>query len=96
LVEQRNYRDAENKAGQILKNNFNNQHIRILLAQAQAKQGKFDQALEILAVATRKDPGNTQLQLEALKIKMEREKIEAVLPELIHLAQEQLRQFYLN
>ena len=88
LVEQNNYRIAENKAGQILKNNFNNQDIRILLAQAQAKQGKFDQALETLAVATRKDPGNTQLHLENLKIKMEREKIEAVLPELIHLAQE--------
>jgi len=88
LVEQKNYREAENKAGKILKDNFNNHPVRILLAQAQAKQGKFDQASETLAIATRKDPGNPQLLLESLKIKKEQEKIDVVLPELIHLAQE--------
>ena len=87
LLEQKNFKDAETKATDLLKIAQTSSSARILLAKAQAQQGKFDQALETLADAIEENPDDTQLALENIKIKKVREGTEATLPELITLAQ---------
>lgn len=87
LLDQKDYKAAEFRALQILENDINNHNVQILLAQVQAKQGKFEQALDTLVSASKKNPENTLLSLEKLKIRKERDNIEEVLPDLISLAE---------
>lgn len=86
LLEQQNYKDAEFKAAEILKKNKTNDSARILLAQARAKQGKFELALKTLYERTKQNPNNISLALETLKIKKDQEGLEAILPKLVSLA----------
>ncbi len=86
FIDQKDYITAENRAGQVLETD-NNNNVRILLAQVQAKQGKFEQALETLAQASKKNPESIMIRLEKLKIKKDRDNIETVLPDLITLAE---------
>ncbi len=62
--------------------------MRIILAQAKAKQGKFDAALEVLNSALESDPSNISLKLEVLKVRKDQEGIQAVLSEVTALAQD--------
>jgi len=87
LLDQKDYKAAEFRAVQILENDNNNHNVQILLAQVQAKQGKFEMALDTLAAASKKNPENTLLRLEKLKIRKERDNTEEVLPDLISLAE---------
>jgi tetratricopeptide (TPR) repeat protein len=86
FIDQKDYKTAENLAGQVLETE-NNNFVRVLLAQVQAKQGKFKQALETLAEAGNKHPESILIRLEKLKIKKEQDNIETVLPDLITLAE---------
>lgn len=86
LIDQKKYSDAELKAEELLQKHNENQ-ILVLLARAQTKQGKFDQAINTLNNALNMAPENMVLALEKIKIKKVREGTEAVLPELIALAQ---------
>jgi tetratricopeptide (TPR) repeat protein len=86
LFETKQYQQAEDKAEQILKNEENHLDASILLAQALAKQGKFDQALGTLEIAIQKNPQNPNLFLETLKIRKEQQGVETVLPDLVKLA----------
>jgi len=88
LLEQKNFISAETKANALLNISQGNSSARILLAKAQAKQGKFEQALETLAAAIEENPNDISLALENIKIKKVREGTEAVLPELVSLAAE--------
>lgn len=85
LLEQKNFSDAENKADEILQNE-ESEPVRILLAQSQAKQGKFDQALKTLMTSSEKNSENTRLVLESIKIRKDRDGTETILPELVNLA----------
>jgi len=84
LFDTKNFEEAEAKAEEILQDNSKNENIRILFAQAKARQGKFEAALEVLA----SNPNNIKFELEILKIRKYQEGIQAMLPALTSLAQE--------
>jgi len=88
LLAQNKNKDAESKAKEVIHNVGDNEELRVLLAQAQAKQGKFEDALFTLATSLNQNPQNSKLILESIKIRKEREGIEIVLPELVELAHE--------
>jgi tetratricopeptide (TPR) repeat protein len=87
LLEQRRFTEAENKAQKMLESGDRVQDWQILLARARAKQGKFDLALKGLNNAAGDGAQNPKIALEVIKTKKERDGVEAVLPELITLAQ---------
>jgi tetratricopeptide (TPR) repeat protein len=86
LIDQKQYREAEIKAADILTNKRNDETALILLAKAQAEQGKFDQAMESVTKATENHPDKPDLILEKIKIKKSRDGMEAALTDLINLA----------
>ena len=88
LQETQQYQHAENKAEEIIQNEPNNMDAYMILAQAQAKQGKFNQALASLSKASNKSTQDSRILLETLNIRKDQEGFEAVLPDLINLAQE--------
>lgn len=88
LFDTNNFDEAETKAAEILQNNNKKDNVRIILAQAKAKQGKFDAALEVLNSALESDPSNISLKLEVLKVRKDQEGIQAVLSEVTALAQD--------
>ena len=87
LIDQEHFSDAENKAMEILDADETDEQAQIYLARSQAKQGKFDSALGMLASAAEKNPNNPKLKLESIKINKSRKGAESALPELIALAQ---------
>jgi tetratricopeptide (TPR) repeat protein len=86
LLDQKEYTGAAKKAVAILEQDKNNDDARIILAQAHARQGQFDQALSMLKTESHGKAENPRLSLEAIKIKKEFEGAETVLPELVSLA----------
>jgi tetratricopeptide (TPR) repeat protein len=52
------------------------------------KQGKFNDALEVLKSALESEPSNISFKLESLRIRKDQEGIQAVIPELISMAQD--------
>jgi len=88
MLDQNDYAGAIEKTTILLHEDIHADDARIILAQAYAKQGKFDQALGTLDESLKENPNNIKLALEAIKIKKEFEGAEATLPELIILAQE--------
>ena len=86
LLDQNEYSQAAKKAIEILEQDKNDDDARIILAQALARQGQFDQALSMLKVERQGKAQNPRLSLEAIKIRKEFEGAETVLPELITLA----------
>jgi len=88
LLDQGQFSDAESKAKEILIADAKNEETLIYLARSQAKQGKFDAALEGLTSAVISNPRNQKLKLESIKIKKDREGPESALPDLIALAQQ--------
>ena len=88
LFETKNYREAEAKAKEILDVNRKNEDVRIIFAHAKAKQGKFNDALEVLKSALESEPSNISFKLESLRIRKDQEGIQAVIPELISMAQD--------
>jgi tetratricopeptide (TPR) repeat protein len=89
LFDQKNFNDLESRATEMRSMDPKNETATIFLAKAMANQGKFDQALNVLEKAVDQQPGNVQLALERIKIKKDQTGIEAVLPELIALAEGQ-------
>jgi len=87
LFDQKNFIDLENKAKAVLVKDNTNETAHIFFAQALAKQGKFEQALQTLNQRLSKEPHNTHVALEYLKIKRDQEGVEKALPSLIALAQ---------
>lgn len=87
LFEQNNFSDLESRATAVLTEHSENETALIYLARALAKQGKFAQALSTLIQNLDKDPDNTRVALEYLKIKKEQVGVEKALPDLIVLAQ---------
>lgn len=87
LLEQNDYLGAEEKARTLLVDNQRNTQLRIFLARAQAKLGKLDAALKTLKSDTKQGQEYTPLVLETIKIRKDKEGIEALLPELVHLAE---------
>ena len=87
LFGQSNYVDLETKANEIIAKDQTNEIANVYLAQALAKQGKFEQALSTLDTAIDRTPGNPRLALERIKIKKSQMGVEAVLPDLVNLAQ---------
>lgn len=87
LYDTKQFEQAEVKAKEIINNQGNNIDAYIILAQAQAKQGKFIQALATLDKANQMNPANKDIDLEILKIRKDQEGIETILPNLIALAQ---------
>jgi tetratricopeptide (TPR) repeat protein len=85
LLEQKNFKEAENKATKTLEAHPSNNQIRIYLAQAKAKQGKIDEALAFLDMQV--GPKDPKITLEVLKIRKDQEGIEKFLPDLIQLAE---------
>jgi len=88
LIDQRNYQDAESKAQEELSDHADHNPLRILLARAQAKQGKFDAANQTLSLALEQTPNDPSLVLEKLHIRKDQEGVEPVLSDLITLAQD--------
>ena len=88
LFDTKNFEEAETKALEILQENSQNENIRIFLAQAKARQGKFEDAIKVLKVNTESHPDNIKIQLEILKIRKDQEGIQALLPDLTSLAEE--------
>jgi tetratricopeptide (TPR) repeat protein len=88
LFEQKHFAELENKARETIAEDRTNQPAQIFLAQALAKQGKFDQALSVLKEARKQNPQHARYALEYLKIKKDQGGIEEVLPELAKLGQE--------
>jgi len=86
LIDQKQYKEAEVKASEILNNKQNDETALVLLAKSQAEQGKFDQALESVTKAIENNPGKVSLTLEKIKIQKTRDGVDAALPELIDLA----------
>ncbi len=86
LIEQNNFTEAEQKAETLLRSGGNHINATLLLAQAQAKQGKFEQAQNTLSSALKQHPERTDLKLENLRIRKDQDGVESVLPELINLA----------
>ena len=87
LFDQMNYDEVETKAKEILTKNIKNESAHLFLAQAQAKQGKFEQANHTLSEANKVIPESIRITLERLKVRKDQEGIEVVLPVLISLAQ---------
>jgi tetratricopeptide (TPR) repeat protein len=87
LLEQNDYLGAEEKARILLENNQHDTQLRIFLARAQAKSGKLDAALKTLKSDTKQGQKNTMLVLETIKIRKDKEGIETLLPDLVHLAE---------
>jgi tetratricopeptide (TPR) repeat protein len=88
LLEQKRFADAENKVQEMIERGNGIEDWHILLAKARAKQRKFELALEGLKTAASRAPQNQRFPLEVIKTKKERDGVEAVLPELITLAQD--------
>jgi len=86
LIDQKQYKDAEQKTTKILEANPKNISVRILAARALSNQGKFEQASKTLTDALEKNPGNPELTLEKCCIKKQQEGVTKALPELIQLA----------
>lgn len=89
LFETKQYEQAEIKSEEILNTETNNIDAFIILAQSQAKQGKFTQAIATINRAEQQNPKNVEIALETLKIKKDYEGIETVLPQLVELAQKE-------
>lgn len=87
LLDQKRFQEAEKRAKSMLGREGMTQEGQILLARAQARQGKFNLALDGLA-ASMPDSENQKLLLERIKIKKERDGVESALPEIIELAQQ--------
>jgi len=87
LYDQRNFVELETRAKSILASDSKQEKAHIFLAHALAKQGKFDQSLDMLSQTLKEDPDNVVLALEYYKIKKDQAGVEKVLPELIELAQ---------
>ncbi len=88
LLAQKHFAELENKARETLADDSTNESAQIFLAQALAKQGKFDQALSTLKESRKQNPHNARYALEYLKIKKDQGGVAEVLPELASLAQE--------
>ena len=88
LFAQKHFIDLETKAKELLAKDSLNETAAIFLAQALANQGKFEQALSTLQTAISSKQGHPPLKLEYIKIKKAQLGVEAVLPELITLAQD--------
>ncbi len=88
LYETNQYQKAETIAAEVVNKASDLIEAHILLAKSQAKQGKFNQALETLARAAKSSPGSNEVILEILKIRKDQEGVESVLPELIQLSQD--------
>ena len=86
LLDQNEFSQAAKKAVAILEQDKNDDDARIILAQAHARQGQFDQALSMLKTERQGRAENPRLSLETIKIKKEFEGAETVLPELVSLA----------
>lgn len=86
LLDQNEFSQAAKKAGAILDQDKNDDDARIILAQAHARQGQFDQSLSMLKTERQGKAQNPRLSLEAIKIRKEFEGAETVLPELVSLA----------
>lgn len=82
FLDQKDFPQALDKARTILERDQNNEDARLILAQAHARQGQYQQALSTLGRTE-----NVRLALEAVKIKKEFEGAETALPELIALAE---------
>ncbi len=87
LFDQQDYPAAIEKTTAILETDPANTDARIIKARALAKQGKFEQALATLESSIKSQPDNAHLAVESLKIRKDFEGPEAVLPELIRLAE---------
>jgi tetratricopeptide (TPR) repeat protein len=88
LYDQKNFTDLETRARETVSKDVSNETAQIFLAKALAKQGKFEQALHTLDEAIRRDPNNTLLVLEKMKVKKDQVGIETVLPDLVSLARD--------
>ncbi len=88
MLDQQRFADAEARSSTLLGQNPTNEQMRILLAKSQSKQGKFDDALQTLASTSKTGKDAPELKLETIKIKKEQQGIEANLPKLIKLAEE--------
>ena len=86
--DKKDYETAVEKAAHIIEANPADEDAHVIQAQALTKQGKFGQALLALSQFLARDPQNTRIQLEALKVKKAYEGAEAALPELVKLAEE--------
>ncbi|MBG0770230.1 MAG: tetratricopeptide repeat protein, partial [Anaerolineaceae bacterium] len=87
MFAKKDYDSAVEKTNHILAENPLNEDANLIQAQSLAKQGKFGQALLVLNQYLEKNPENTRIQLEALKVKKSYEGTEAILPELVKLAE---------
>lgn len=86
LIDQMQYKDAEQKSLKLLEANPKNTSVRILTARALSTQGKFEQAIATLNDALENNSGNPELALEKSRIKKQQEGVTKALPELIQLA----------
>ncbi|MBG0786226.1 MAG: tetratricopeptide repeat protein [Anaerolineaceae bacterium] len=87
MFTKKDYDSAVEKTSHILEENPLDEDANVIQAQSLAKQGKFGQALLVLNQYLDKNPENTRMQLEALKVKKAYEGTEAILPELVKLAE---------
>ena len=87
MYAKKDYESAIEKTSRILEENSQDEDANVIQAQSLAKQGKFGQALLVLTQYLDKNPTNTRMQLEALKVKKAHEGTEAILPELVKLAE---------
>lgn len=87
LFSLKNFTELETKAKEIIARDNTNEIANIYLSQALANQGKFEQALSTLETAIKEMPGHPRLALEHIKIKKSQMGVEAVLPDLVNLAQ---------
>jgi tetratricopeptide (TPR) repeat protein len=86
LLDQKDNLQAAEKAIAMLEKDKNNDEARIILAQAHAREGQFEQALSTLKQKQNGEANNPRLSLETIRIRKEYEGAETVLPELIVLA----------
>ncbi len=86
--DKKDYETAIEKTARIIETNPADEDAHVIQAQALVKQGKFGQALLTLNQFLARDPQNTRIQLEALKVKKAYEGAEAALPDLVKLAEE--------
>ena len=87
MYAKKDYESAIEKTSRILEENSQDEDANVIQAQSLAKQGKFGQALLVLNQYLDKNPENTRMQLEALRVKKAYEGAEAILPELVKLAE---------
>jgi tetratricopeptide (TPR) repeat protein len=88
LFDTNQFGKAEETAEDLVKKESNYSDAYIMLARAQAKQGKFDQAFETLNKGSRHSPENHAINLEILKIQKDQVGAESVLPDLVKLVHE--------